>query len=227
MPLRLPLSGLLAPSRCSAAREGLRVSAGRSCPGRSNDRWNRARGIRLTRVSVLYRVFPFEAQSVNVHGDFQRIAPAGHCRQNQNRRHQDSRHRGDLADEGAAPRRHATQPTASADIPQTVLATFGLSARTYTLTQLRYDLRKDESPTACSNASDEATATVSSIGGREPHSCSSCSTSGSAGRRQTRCSVTDPTKPSGQVASLKLPTTRPITPFNTCLTCSPPGDSER
>jgi hypothetical protein len=34
----------------------------------------------------------------------------------------------------------------SADIHQTILSTFGLSANAYTLTQLRYDLRKDESP---------------------------------------------------------------------------------
>ena len=42
----------------------------------------------------------------------------------------------------------------SADIHPAVLTTFGLSPATYTLTQLRYDLRKMRAPT--SNVSDAA-----------------------------------------------------------------------
>ena len=46
--------------------------------------------------------------------------------------------------------------------------------------------------------------------------------SASAGRWQTRCFITGPTKPSSLPARSKPPATRPITPFNTCSICSPP-----
>jgi len=46
--------------------------------------------------------------------------------------------------------------------------------------------------------------------------------SASAGRWQTRCFITGPTKPSSLPARSKPPATRPITPFNTCSICPPP-----
>ena len=67
---------------------------------------------------------------------------AGHGGQNQNRRHQDPRYPDDATDGGPAPWRHTTQRMAQRRYPPSHPRHFGLTASTYTLTQLRYDLRK-------------------------------------------------------------------------------------
>jgi hypothetical protein len=88
----------------------------------------------------------------------------------------------------------------SADIHRAILAPFGLSATSYTITQLRYDMRK-----------------------MKAHgSSSSSSTSASVDRWRTRCSITGQTKASSPAPRSKPPTTTPITSFNRCSICSPP-----
>jgi hypothetical protein len=74
---------------------------------------------------------------------FQTIALPRNGGQNQNRRHQDPRYANDAVN-GGAPAHGGTQLNGwrSAEIHQAILATFGLSASSYTLTQLRYDMRK-------------------------------------------------------------------------------------
>jgi hypothetical protein len=109
----------------------------------------------------------------------------------------------------------------SADIHQAILATFGLSATSYTITQLRYDMRKMK-----------AHGLLERIGrgyryrltdkGTKPRSSSSSSTSASVDRWRTRCSITGQTKASSPPPRSKPPTTRPIVPFNRCSICSPP-----
>jgi hypothetical protein len=85
----------------------------------------------------------------------------------------------------------------SADIHQAILTTFGLSASAYTLTQLRYDLRKMKAHGLLERIG-RAYCTASPIRGPKPHSCSSCSTSGSAGRWQTKLAVPSPARRSPQ-----------------------------
>src|SRR6266568_3671725 len=73
---------------------------------------------------------------------------------------------------------------------------------------------------ACSNASHEATAAVSPTKAPKPHSCSSCSTSASAGHWQTRCFITGLMKLSSRPPpGSKLLTTRQIMQSNTSSTC--------
>jgi len=81
----------------------------------------------------------------------------------------------------------------SADIHQAILATFVVSASTYTLTQLRYDLRKMKAHGLLERIG-APTATAFSTRAPKPRSCSSRSTNASAGRWPTRCSITGPTK---------------------------------
>src|ERR1700681_2498624 len=73
---------------------------------------------------------------------------------------------------------------------------------------------------ACSNASEQVIAIASPAKVPKLHSCSSSSTSASAGHWRTRYFITGPTKLSSRLpAKSKLPTTRPIMPSNTSSTC--------
>ena len=105
----------------------------------------------------------------------------------------------------------------SADIHQAVLTTFGLPAASYTLTQLRYDLRKMK-----------AHGLVERIGRSYLYRLTDKGVKAalmfilSVGHWPTHCSTTGLTKPSSPTARSKPPSTRLIMPFNVCLIYSPP-----
>jgi hypothetical protein len=106
-----------------------------------------------------------------------------------------------------------------ADIHQTVLTSFVLSSDRYTLTQLRYDIRKMKAHGLLERM-EQVTAIASPAKDAKLHSCSSCSTNASAGHWQTRHFITAPTKLSCRLpAKSKLPTASPIMPSNTSSTC--------
>ena len=112
----------------------------------------------------------------------------------------------------------------SADIHQAILTSFGLSPDTYTLTQLRYDLRKMKAHGLLERNGKRYLYRLTDKGIKAAlmfilfHSAS-------ADRFQTRCSTTGRTNRTSPPARLKPPTTRPIAPFSKCSTNSPPEAS--
>jgi hypothetical protein len=114
-------------------------------------------------------------------------------------------------------------------IHHAVLTTFHLTKSTYSLNQLRYDLRKLKSlPSRKRGAMDcySGTAPATPTGSRRRASrwrCSSCSsTSGCAGPSPTAASITAPMPPTSRPANSKPPTTAPTKPSNTSSICLPP-----
>jgi len=101
--------------------------------------------VRLTLANLTDRFAAFEASSLNVHGDFplfQRLALP--VRVGQTRIPGIKIHDTRIIRLMEVLLHAGTLPTGwrSAQIHQAILTTFGLSASSYTLTQLRYDLRK-------------------------------------------------------------------------------------
>jgi hypothetical protein len=109
----------------------------------------------------------------------------------------------------------------SADIHRAILAPFGLSATSYTITQLRYDMRKMKAHGLLERIGRGYRYRLTDREPR-PRSSSSSSTSASVDRWRTRCSITGQTKASSPAPRSKPPTTTPITSFNRCSICSPP-----
>ncbi|MGA3240713.1 MAG: hypothetical protein ABSG03_30955 [Bryobacteraceae bacterium] len=101
----------------------------------------------------------------------------------------------------------------SADIHQAILTTFGLSAASYTLTQLRYDLRKMKAHGLLERIGRGYRYRLTDKGVKPPSSVS-------VDRWPTRCSITGRMKPSSLPARSKRPITRPIMQsrrFSICL----------
>ena len=107
----------------------------------------------------------------------------------------------------------------SADIHQAILTTFGLSAATYTLTQLRYDLRKMKAHGLLERIGRAYSYRLSERASKR-HSCLFCSTSASVGHWPTPCFIIGPTKPSSLPARSKPHITRLIMPFSGLSICS-------
>ena len=180
--------------------------------------------LRQKLVAITDRFAGFEAQSLNVHVDFplfQRIAlpvTAGKTKIAGIKIHDTRMMRlMEVLLHGGT----QLNGWRSADIHQAILTTFGLSADSYTLTQLRYDLRKMKAHGLVERIGRTLPSTASLTKAPKPHSCSSCSTSASAAHWRTRCSITVPTNLSSPPARSKPPTTRPIVPSNKFSTCSP------
>jgi hypothetical protein len=99
----------------------------------------------------------------------------------------------------------------TAQIHESIQAAFGLTAEQYTLTQLRYDLRKMRA-TACCSAMVNATVTGSPKKGSMSPPCSSCSTSASAARWPTRSFTIVLRRPPHRRPRSKRPITGPMPP---------------
>ena len=105
-------------------------------------------------------------------------------------------------------------------IHQAVLTTFQLSPKTYSLNQLRYDLRKLRG-TVCCNAMAPAMPTGSLQKAFRSHSSFCSSTSASAVPWPTAAFTTLPTQLTLPTANSSLPITKPTRPSKTSSTYSP------
>jgi hypothetical protein len=95
----------------------------------------------------------------------------------------------------------------TAQIYESIQAAFGLSAEAYTLTQLRYDLRKMKGHGLRERDGRQYCYRLTEKGKRQPP-CLSFSTSGSAASWRTPFSTTDPRKPPTHRPKSKWRTTR-------------------
>jgi hypothetical protein len=111
----------------------------------------------------------------------------------------------------------------TAQIHETILAAFGLKASHYTLTQLRYDLRKMKAHGLIQRDGKRYAYRLTRKGIRSPsYSCSF--TNASAGLLPTACSTHYPTQSSNPPPGSKRLTAKPIIPFNRFSISSPPDD---
>jgi hypothetical protein len=111
---------------------------------------------------------------------------------------------------------HATQIQGwrTADIHQAILSAFGLKPESYTLTQLRYDLRKLRAHGLLERDGKRYSYRLTDKGAKVAL-CSPCSISGSVGPWPAVSLTANPTSNTAPIAKSKRPTTKLTPPFRT------------